>query len=315
MLKKHQKKVILASPRGFCAGVERAINIVEVALEKYGAPIYVRHEIVHNRRVVDDLKKKGAIFVRDLDEIPTGAHVVFSAHGVAISVHKSAKEMNMIALDATCPRVTKVHLEAGKHVKKGRHILFIGHAGHPEVAGTMGQVGVNDITLIETVEDAVSFMPPPNTALAFATQTTLSADDTAEIVSVLKHRFPDIAAPKGEDICYATTNRQNAVKRLASKVDYMLVIGANNSSNSKRLVETALRAGVSDAALVAEASYLDFSKLDNAHYIGLSAGASAPEILVDEVICAMRNRYDLDISQQQFIDETMRFKLPSILTN
>ena len=309
------KTLILASPRGFCAGVERAIKIVERAIDKFGAPIYVRHEIVHNKRVVDDLAQKGAVFVKELDEVPTGGHVIFSAHGVARAVHDRADELNMMAIDATCPLVTKVHLEAGKHVKRGRHILLIGHAGHPEVIGTMGQVEDGEMTLIETAEDALSFTPPADTDLAFATQTTLSADETAEIITVLQHRFPEISGPKGEDICYATTNRQNAVKALASEIDYLIVIGAENSSNSKRLVETGLKAGVRDAMLVADASKLDFTALDDAARIGLSAGASAPEILVDELIAALQARYELNISHQNFIQETMHFKLPTLLSD
>ena len=309
------KTLILASPRGFCAGVERAIKIVERAIEKFGAPIYVRHEIVHNKRVVDDLAQKGAVFVKELDEVPTGGHVIFSAHGVARAVHKRADELNMMAIDATCPLVTKVHLEAGKHVKRGRHILLIGHAGHPEVIGTMGQVDDGEMTLIETAEDALAFTAPADTDLAFATQTTLSADETAEIITILQHRFPEISGPKGEDICYATTNRQNAVKALASEIDYLIVIGAQNSSNSKRLVETGLKAGVANAMLVADASKLDFTALDNAACIGLSAGASAPEILVDEVIAALQSRYTLSISHQNFIQETMHFKLPTLLAD
>ena len=247
-----KKTVILASPRGFCAGVDRAIKIVEVALEKYGRPVYVRHEIVHNKRVVNDLAAKGAVFVKELDEVPEGYPVIFSAHGVAKIVHQTARDLNMIAIDATCPLVTKVHIEASKHARNGRHILLIGHAGHPEVIGTMGQVDAEEITLIETVEEALAVQPPEDCELAFATQTTLSADETAEIITVLQHRFPEIRGPKGEDICYATTNRQNAVKEMAAEVDLCLVIGANNSSNSKRLVETALKAGVADALLIAD---------------------------------------------------------------
>ena len=314
MTKEQTKTLILASPRGFCAGVERAIKIVERALDKFGAPIYVRHEIVHNKRVVDDLAAKGAVFVKELDEVPEGGHVIFSAHGVAKAVHKRADALNMMAIDATCPLVTKVHLEAGKHVKKGRHILLIGHAGHPEVIGTMGQVAEGEMTLIETVEDALAFTPQDDSALAFATQTTLSADETAEIITILQHRFPEISGPKGEDICYATTNRQNAIKALAPDIDYLLVIGAQNSSNSKRLVETGLNAGVGAAMLAADAAALDFNALDKASRIGLSAGASAPEILVEEVIEALQARYQLAIRHQNFIQETMHFKLPAILS-
>ena len=309
-----KKTVILASPRGFCAGVDRAIKIVEVALEKYGRPVYVRHEIVHNKRVVNDLAAKGAVFVKELDEVPEGHPVIFSAHGVARIVHQTAKDLNMIAIDATCPLVTKVHIEASKHARNGRHIFLIGHAGHPEVIGTMGQVDAAEITLIETVEDALTVQPPDNCQLAFATQTTLSADETAEIITVLQHRFPEIRGPKGEDICYATTNRQNAVKAMAEEVDLCLVIGASNSSNSKRLVETALKAGVAEAMLIADARALPFDLIDNARVIGLTAGASAPEILTEEVLEALSDRYQMTVTNQNFITEQMQFKLPSVLT-
>ena len=314
MAVKPAKKLILAAPRGFCAGVDRAIRIVEVALEKYGAPVYVRHQIVHNKRVVDDLAAKGAVFVKELDEVPTGAPVIFSAHGVAKSVHENADRLNMIAIDATCPLVTKVHIEADRHVKNGRHILLIGHAGHPEVIGTMGQVKDGEMSLVETVEDAATIEPPENVNLAFASQTTLSTDETAEIISILQHRFPDISGPRGEDICYATTNRQNAVKALAGDVDLVLVIGAENSSNSKRLVEVALKAGAPEAHLIADASEINIELLDNADIIALSAGASAPEILVDEVRDLLESRYQLTIEYQNMISENMQFKLPSILT-
>lgn len=309
-----KKTLILASPRGFCAGVDRAINIVEAALNKFGKPVYVRHEIVHNRRVVDDLSAKGAIFVNELDEVPCGSYVIFSAHGVAKSVHDHAKNLNMIAIDATCPLVTKVHLEAEKHARKNRHILLIGHAGHPEVIGTMGQVEVDQISLIETADDARHFEPPKDAQLAFATQTTLSADETAEIITILKQRFADITSPIGEDICYATTNRQNAIKALSPEVDYVLVIGAENSSNSKRLVETALKAGAPGACLIADASVIDFAALDDAQIIALSAGASAPEILVSEVVNRLSEHYELDITHQHYITESMHFKLPAMLT-
>ena len=313
MAVKPAKKLILAAPRGFCAGVDRAIRIVEVALEKYGAPVYVRHQIVHNKRVVDDLAAKGAVFVKELDEVPTGAPVIFSAHGVAKSVHENADRLNMIAIDATCPLVTKVHIEADRHVKNGRHILLIGHAGHPEVIGTMGQVKDGEMSLVETVEDAATIEPPENVNLAFASQTTLSTDETAEIISILQHRFPDISGPRGEDICYATTNRQNAVKALAGDVDLVLVIGAENSSNSKRLVEVALKAGAPEAHLIADASEINIELLDSADIIALSAGASAPEILVDEVRDLLESRYQLTIEYQNLISENMQFKLPSIL--
>lgn len=311
---KLKKTLILAAPRGFCAGVDRAIRIVEVALEKYGAPVYVRHEIVHNKRVVGDLAAKGAIFVKELDEVPQGAPVIFSAHGVAKSVHERADAENMIALDATCPLVTKVHIEAERHEKQGHHIFLVGHAGHPEVIGTMGQVEDGSMTLIETLEDALNVTPPEGKKLAFATQTTLSVDDTGQIISALQHRFPEISGPRGEDICYATTNRQQAVKELAGTTDFFLVIGAENSSNSKRLVEVAETAGAAEARLIADANALDCAILEEAETIGLSAGASAPEILVDEVIAKLSSAYDITIEHQNFIAENLTFKLPSILT-
>ena len=311
---KLKKTLILAAPRGFCAGVDRAIRIVEVALEKFGAPVYVRHEIVHNKRVVGDLAAKGAIFVKELDEVPQNAPVIFSAHGVAKSVHERAEAENMIALDATCPLVTKVHIEAERHERQGHHILLIGHAGHPEVIGTMGQVQDGSMTLIETLEDALTVEVPADKKLAFATQTTLSVDDTGQIISALQHRFPEISGPRGEDICYATTNRQQAVKELAADTDFFLVIGAENSSNSKRLVEVALNAGTKDAKLIADAQALDITLLEGADTIGLSAGASAPEILVDEVIAKLSERFDLTIEHQNFIAENLTFKLPSLLT-
>lgn len=308
------KNLSLAAPRGFCAGVDRAVRIVEVAIEKFGAPVYVRHEIVHNKTVVDDLAAKGAVFVEELDEIPEGAPVVFSAHGVARAVVDDAANRKMIAVDATCPLVTKVHIEAQRHAAQDRHILLIGHAGHPEVEGTMGQVESTDITLIETVEDAHAVQPPEGAQLAFATQTTLSVDDTAEIISVLQFRFPEITGPRGEDICYATTNRQNAVKAISDGLDLMIVIGAENSSNSKRLVEVALRAGAQDAILAADGAAIDWAKVDAAERIGLSAGASAPEKLVLDVIATMRERYDVTMSEDAIIKENLVFKLPPVLS-
>ena len=308
-----RKKITLAAPRGFCAGVDRAVRIVEVALEKYGAPVYVRHEIVHNKTVVDDLADKGAVFVEELDEVPKCAPVVFSAHGVAKTVVAEAKEHKMIAVDATCPLVTKVHIEAQRHAAQKRHILLIGHAGHPEVEGTMGQVAADEITLIETVEDAQNVMPPDDAALAFATQTTLSVDDTAAIISVLQFRFPDITGPRGEDICYATTNRQNAVKEMAKGLDLMLVIGAENSSNSQRLVEVALRSGAKQAKLIADKNAVDWNMIEKATHIGISAGASAPEILVSDLLDAIKSLYDVDVIEHGHVKENMTFKLPSIL--
>ena len=314
-MKTSRKKLTIAAPRGFCAGVDRAVRIVEVALEKFGAPVYVRHEIVHNKTVVDGLAAKGAIFVDELDDVPTDAPVVFSAHGVARAVVDEAERRNMIAVDATCPLVTKVHIETRRHADNHRHILLIGHAGHPEVEGTMGQVNPDEVTLIETVDDARHVTPPEGADLAFATQTTLSVDDTAEIISVLQFRFPDISGPRGEDICYATTNRQKAVKDIAGAVDLMLVIGAENSSNSKRLVEVAKLAGAKAAFLIADKDAIDWSLIDEAVHIGLSAGASAPETLVEDVVAALRQRYQIDVSEHGKIRETVNFKLPAILAS
>ena len=309
------KKLTIAAPRGFCAGVDRAVSIVEVALEKFGAPVYVRHEIVHNKTVVDGLAAQGAIFVDELDDVPSNAPVVFSAHGVSRAVVDEADRRNMIAVDATCPLVTKVHIETRRHADNHRHILLIGHAGHPEVEGTMGQVKPDEVTLIETLDDARHVTPPEGTDLAFATQTTLSVDDTAEIISVLQFRFPDISGPRGEDICYATTNRQKAVKDIAGGVDLMLVIGAENSSNSKRLVEVAKLAGAKKAFLIADKDAIDWSIVDGADHIGLSAGASAPETLVEDVVAALRQRYQIDVTEHGKIRETVNFKLPAILSS
>ena len=314
-MKTSRKKLTIAAPRGFCAGVDRAVRIVEVALEKFGAPVYVRHEIVHNKTVVDGLAAQGAVFVDELDEVPADAPVVFSAHGVARAVVDEAERRNMIAVDATCPLVTKVHIETRRHADNHRHILLIGHAGHPEVEGTMGQVNPDEVTLIETVDDARHVTPPEGADLAFATQTTLSVDDTAEIISVLQFRFPDISGPRGEDICYATTNRQKAVKDIAGTVDLMLVIGAENSSNSKRLVEVAKLAGAKEAFLIADKDAIDWSLVDAADHIGLSAGASAPETLVEDVVAALRQRYQIDVSEHGKIRETVNFKLPAILAS
>jgi len=314
-LAKDRKFLHLAAPRGFCAGVDRAVRIVEIALEKFGAPVYVRHEIVHNRTVVDGLAAKGAVFVEELDEVPEGAPVVFSAHGVSRAVVAEAENRRMIAVDATCPLVTKVHVEARRHAAEKKHILLIGHAGHPEVEGTMGQVETGDVTLIETADDARKVMPPEDSDLAFATQTTLSVDDTAEIISILQFRFPEISGPRGEDICYATTNRQNAVKHIAAQCDLVLVVGAENSSNSKRLVEVALRGGAAAGRLVADRHAIDWDEVDRATHIGLSAGASAPESLVMDIIDEMRERYDLQLDEDALVEETLTFKLPAILTS
>ena len=311
---KQRKYLHLAAPRGFCAGVDRAVRIVEVALEKFGAPVYVRHEIVHNRTVVDRLADMGAVFVAELDEVPEGAPVVFSAHGVSRAVTDEADRRNMIAVDATCPLVTKVHVETRRHARNKRHVLLIGHAGHPEVEGTMGQVAADEITLVETAEDARTVNPPEDADLAFATQTTLSVDDTAEIISILQFRFPEINGPRGEDICYATTNRQNAVKAIAAMCDLVIVVGAENSSNSQRLVEVALTAGAAGGRLVADMHAIDWDEMDGATHIGLSAGASAPESLVHEIIDAMRSRYELVLDENALVEETVTFKLPPVLT-
>ncbi|MBU95650.1 MAG: 4-hydroxy-3-methylbut-2-enyl diphosphate reductase [Rhodospirillaceae bacterium] len=311
---KQRKYLHLAAPRGFCAGVDRAVRIVEVALEKFGAPVYVRHEIVHNRTVVDRLADMGAVFVAELDEVPEGAPVVFSAHGVSRAVTDEAERRNMIAVDATCPLVTKVHVETRRHARNKRHVLLIGHAGHPEVEGTMGQVAADEITLVETAEDARTVNPPEDADLAFATQTTLSVDDTAEIISILQFRFPEINGPRGEDICYATTNRQNAVKAIAAMCDLVIVVGAENSSNSQRLVEVALTAGAAGGRLVADKHAIDWDEMDGATHIGLSAGASAPESLVHEIIDAMRSRYELVLDENALVEEAVTFKLPPVLT-
>ena len=311
---KQRKYLHLAAPRGFCAGVDRAVRIVEVTLEKFGAPVYVRHEIVHNRTVVDRLADMGAVFVAELDEVPEGAPVVFSAHGVSRAVTDEAERRNMIAVDATCPLVTKVHVETRRHARNKRHVMLIGHAGHPEVEGTMGQVAADEITLVETAEDARTVNPPEDADLAFATQTTLSVDDTAEIISILQFRFPEINGPRGEDICYATTNRQNAVKAIAAMCDLVIVVGAENSSNSQRLVEVALTAGAAGGRLVADKHAIDWDEMDGATHIGLSAGASAPESLVHEIIDAMRSRYELVLDENALVEETVTFKLPPVLT-
>jgi 4-hydroxy-3-methylbut-2-enyl diphosphate reductase len=306
--------VRLATPRGFCAGVDRAIQIVERALEKYGAPVYVRHEIVHNRHVVERLKAMGAVFVKELDECPDDRPVVFSAHGVPKSVPATARAREMLYLDATCPLVSKVHVEAERHHAAGRHILLIGHAGHPEVVGTMGQLPEGAISLIETVEDAEAFRRPGEALLAYATQTTLSVDDTAEILAVLKRRFAELPDPHKEDICYATTNRQEAVKQLGEGCDLVLVVGSANSSNSVRLVEVALRAGARDARLVDDAGHVDWSWLDGVSTLGITAGASAPERLIEELVEAVRARFDAVVIEDAGERETVTFKLPRVLT-
>ena len=308
---KPKLQVILCSPRGFCAGVVRAIDSVERALALYGPPVYVRHEIVHNRYVVDSLKAKGAIFVEELDEIPdTNAPVVFSAHGVPKSVPDDARLRNFLTLDATCPLVTKVHREAEIHFRRGRDILLIGHAGHPEVIGTLGQLPQGSVTLIESLDHAQTFVPKNAQNLAYVTQTTLSIDDTAGIVDALKARFPSIVGPQKEDICYATTNRQEAVKMVAPLVEAMIVVGAPNSSNSQRLKEVAERAGCPHAALVQRAADIDWERFGAVSSLGVTAGASAPEVLVEEVLGAFAERYELAVETMSAVEETMFFPLP-----
>jgi 4-hydroxy-3-methylbut-2-enyl diphosphate reductase len=302
--------LLLAAPRGFCAGVDRAIRIVELALEKYGKPIYVRHEIVHNRFVVERLEKMGAIFVEELEEAPEGARVVFSAHGVPKSVPAEAERRQLFYLDATCPLVSKVHVEAERHHAAGHTIILVGHHGHPEVIGTMGQLPAGAVILVETVADAENLIPPKGATLAFITQTTLSVDDTAEIVGVLRRRFPGIAGPHKEDICYATTNRQEAIKSVAPHCDLVLVIGSANSSNSMRLVEVARRAGAKRAELIENVGAIDWKTVQGVKTIGLSAGASAPELLVEHVISAFKSRFDLNIEEIAVRREDVEFKLP-----
>ncbi len=303
-------KVLLASPRGFCAGVDRAIQIVEKAIAKYGAPVYVRHEIVHNRHVVERLRAVGAVFVEELEECPDDRPVVFSAHGVPKSVPAEAVRREMIYLDATCPLVSKVHVEAERHHAAGREIVLIGHAGHPEVVGTLGQLPAGAVSLIQTVEEAEAFTPRDPANLAFVTQTTLSLDDTAEMVEALRRRFPAISAPHKEDICYATTNRQEAVKVLAERCDLLLVVGARYSSNSVRLVEVGLRAGAKQARLIDEADHIDWAWFDGVRTLGLTAGASAPELLVQGVLTSLSERYEIEIEEIATRQETVTFKLP-----
>jgi (E)-4-hydroxy-3-methyl-but-2-enyl pyrophosphate reductase (IPP and DMAPP forming) len=303
----------LAAPRGFCAGVDRAIKIVEMALEKWGAPVYVRHEIVHNKYVVDSLRDKGAVFVEELDECPDDRPVIFSAHGVPKSVPAEAARREMIYVDATCPLVSKVHKEAERHSENGLQMVMIGHAGHPEVLGTMGQLPEGEVLLVETVEDVATITPRDPEQLAFITQTTLSVDDTAAIVAALQARFPKIVGPAKQDICYATTNRQAAVKAMAHEIDALLVIGAPNSSNSRRLVEVGRAAGCRYAQLVQRAADIDWRALEGARSVGVTAGASAPEVLIDEVIDAFRQRYDLTVDQIETAREDIEFKVPRVL--
>jgi len=303
----------LAAPRGFCAGVDRAIKIVEMALTKWGAPVYVRHEIVHNKYVVDDLRAKGAVFVEELDECPTDRPVIFSAHGVPKSVPSEAAARQMLYVDATCPLVSKVHIEAERHHENGLQIVMIGHAGHPETVGTMGQLPTGEVLLVETPADVATLAVRDAARLAFVTQTTLSVDDTAEVVAALQARFPAIVGPHKEDICYATTNRQEAVKAMAERAEAMLVVGAPNSSNSKRLVEVGARAGCSYSQLVQRATDIDWRALDGIASIGITAGASAPEVLVNEVIDAFHARYDVTVEQVETAQETVEFKVPRVL--
>ncbi len=306
-------KLYLAAPRGFCAGVDRAIKMVEMALEKFGAPVYVRHEIVHNAFVVDGLRDKGAVFVEDLDDCPLDRPVIFSAHGSPKSVIEEAKRRDMFAVDAVCPLVTKVHMEIARLHRQGYEIILIGHKGHVEVLGTMGQLPQGAVTLIETVEDVAGLMPANPEKLAFVTQTTLSVDDTADIIAALKVRFPSILAPGKEDICYATTNRQTSVKAIAPLIDALVVIGAENSSNSKRLVEVGAKAGCEYAVLVPRAAAIDWSKFDGVDAVGITAGASAPELLVNEVVDAFKARYDVTVEVVETAVENIEFKAPKVL--
>lgn len=314
MTEKMPLNVLLAAPRGFCAGVDRAIKIVELALEKYGAPVYVRHEIVHNKFVVDGLKAKGAIFVEELDDIPDNkAPVIFSAHGVPKSVPKEASARDMIFLDATCPLVSKVHREAERHAENGRHILLIGHKGHPEVIGTMGQLAEGQVSLIETLEDIQNLSPEDPDNLAYVTQTTLSVQDTAELIQALQEKFPTITAPNKADICYATTNRQAAVKEIAPQIQALLVLGAPNSSNSNRLVEVAKSHGCAKALLVQRAAELDLEWLKDVETLGVTAGASAPETLVNEVISFLREHFDCTVKEAITAEENVIFHVPKAL--
>jgi len=306
-------KVLLAAPRGFCAGVDRAIKVVEKALEKWGAPVYVRHEIVHNKYVVNTLKEKGAIFVKELDEVPTDAPVVFSAHGVPKSVPAEAERRNMIYVDATCPLVSKVHRSAERFYSLGYHVVLIGHQGHPEVIGTMGQLPEGMSTLVETVKDVENLEFPKDEKLAYTTQTTLSLDDTKDVIQALAEKFPQIMGPKSQDICYATTNRQEAVKAMAAQCDAMIVVGAPNSSNSMRLTEVAVTAGARKSMLVERAADIDWDWLADVEMLGITAGASAPELLVEEIITALGERYDVTTEEAIHREEKVSFRLPKIL--
>ena len=312
-LLKPKLKLYLAAPRGFCAGVDRAIKMVELAIQKWGAPIYVRHEIVHNKFVVDQLRSKGAIFIEDLNDCPSDRPVIFSAHGVPKSVEKEVLDRKMIYIDATCPLVSKVHNEAQRHFSNDRQMVMIGHEGHPETIGTMGQLPAGEVLLVETVSDVQKIEPRDKNLLAFITQTTLSVDDTIEIITALKKRFPNIIGPHKEDICYATTNRQTAVKVMSTKTKTMLVIGAPNSSNSTRLVEVGLKAGCSYACLIQRATEIDWVALKDISSIGLTAGASAPDELINEVIAAFKDRYETTVELVETAIENIEFKVPKIL--
>jgi 4-hydroxy-3-methylbut-2-enyl diphosphate reductase len=310
---KPQLTIYLAAPRGFCAGVDRAIKIVEMAIEKWGAPVYVRHEIVHNKFVVDSLRNKGAVFVEELQECPDDRPVIFSAHGVPKSVPAAAAKREMVFVDATCPLVSKVHIEAERHYENGLQMIMIGHAGHPETLGTMGQLPEGEVLLVETVDDVANVDVRDPSKLAFVTQTTLSVDDTIDIVAALRDRFPAIVGPHKEDICYATTNRQEAVKAIAPDCDALLVVGAPNSSNSKRLVEVAAKNGCNYAQLVQRATEIDWRALGEIRSLGITAGASAPEVLVNEVIDAFRKRFDVTVEMVETAKENVEFKVPRVL--
>ena len=313
-MRKNELKIYLASPRGFCAGVDRAIEIVKKSIDKFGSPVYVRHEIVHNKHVVESLKKIGAIFVEEISEIKDKSRpVIFSAHGVPKKVPKEAEELNMKYVDATCPLVSKVHREAENMHKNGYHIILIGHKGHPEVIGTMGQIPLNGITLVETVEDVEKIVFKKDEKLAFITQTTLSVDDTKEMIECLKKRFPKINEPKKDDICYATTNRQAAVKKIAKLCDMFFVIGSRNSSNSKRLVEVASKAGCNQSELIHSESDIPLDKIGKCKTIGISSGASAPEIIVQDFISKIKEKYEVQIEEVEIVKENVFFKIPGML--
>ncbi len=312
-MQKQALTIYLAAPRGFCAGVDRAIKIVEMAIEKWGAPVYVRHEIVHNKFVVDGLREKGAVFVEELDECPDDRPVIFSAHGVPKTVPSEASRREMVYVDATCPLVSKVHIEAARHHDDGLQMIMIGHKGHPETVGTMGQLPEGEVLLVETVDDVATVEVRDPARLAYVTQTTLSVDDTADIVAALKDRFPAIVGPHKEDICYATTNRQEAVKAIAPDCDALLVVGAPNSSNSKRLVEVASKNGCSYAQLVRRATDIDWRALEGIKTLGITAGASAPEVLINEVIDAFGDRFDVTVEKVVTAEENVEFKVPRVL--